>query len=105
MTDFSDLVGMTASSTERAEERPVRSLAATLDLDVTAEIEAGQVPAMWHWLYFLPETATARLGTDGHPPRGELLPPVESHRRMFAGGKSIFSRRASIGGMLRRDSS
>jgi 3-methylfumaryl-CoA hydratase len=104
MTDFTQWVGTTASSIERADERPLRSLAATLDLDVTAELEAGEVPAMWHWLYFLPDTSTAFLGPDGHPPRGVFMPPVELPRRMFAGGKATFSQSASIGEILQRES-
>jgi len=104
MTDITQWIGRTASSIERADERPLRSLAATLDLDITAQLEAGEVPAMWHWLYFVSDTATARLGPDGHQPRGEFLPPVELPRRMFASGKATFSRPASIGEMLQRDS-
>ena len=104
MKQFSQWIGTTASSSERADERPLRLLAATLNLDVTAELKAGVVPAMWHWLYFLPDTPTAGLGLDGHPPRGEFLPPVELPRRMYAAGKATFFRHASIGETLQRDS-
>jgi len=43
---------------------------------------------LWHWLYFLETAPRARIGPDGHPLKGDFLPPVENPRRMFAGGRS-----------------
>ncbi|MFC5431830.1 MaoC family dehydratase N-terminal domain-containing protein [Paraburkholderia denitrificans] len=65
---------------------PLRALAATLDREVPADI----VPPLWHWLYFLPVTRLAQAGHDGHPKRGDFLPPVALPRRMWAGGRLTF---------------
>ncbi|WP_296660343.1 MaoC family dehydratase N-terminal domain-containing protein [Paraburkholderia sp.] len=65
---------------------PLRALAATLDRDAPADI----VPPLWHWLYFLPVTRLAQVGHDGHPKRGDFLPPVALPRRMWAGGRLTF---------------
>ncbi len=48
------------------------------------------LPAMWHYGLFATETPTAKLGPDGHPPRGEFMPPVKLPRRMFAGAALRF---------------
>jgi 3-methylfumaryl-CoA hydratase len=50
----------------------------------------AELPPMWHYGLFLNQVPTARLGPDGHPPRGEFMPPVKLPRRMFAGSKFGF---------------
>jgi 3-methylfumaryl-CoA hydratase len=50
----------------------------------------AELPPMWHYGLFLNQVPTARLGPDGHPPRGEFMPPVKLPRRMFAGSKVGF---------------
>ena len=59
---------------------------------------AGQpLPPMWHYGLFATETPTAQLGPDGHPPRGEFMPPVKLPRRMFAGASLRFHQPLIIG--------
>jgi 3-methylfumaryl-CoA hydratase len=50
----------------------------------------AELPPMWHYGLFLNQVPTARLGPDGHPPRGDFMPPVKQPRRMFAGAKIGF---------------
>ena len=50
----------------------------------------AELPPMWHYGLFLNQVPTARLGSDGHPPRGDFMPPVKLPRRMFAGAKVTF---------------
>jgi 3-methylfumaryl-CoA hydratase len=50
----------------------------------------GALPPLWHYGLFLPRKATAELGPDGHPPRGDFMPPVALPRRMFAGATVRF---------------
>jgi 3-methylfumaryl-CoA hydratase len=50
----------------------------------------AELPPMWHYGLFLNQVPTARLGPDGHPPRGDFMPPVKLPRRMFAGAKIGF---------------
>ncbi len=61
---------------------PLRALAATLDRDDALPTAGDTVPACWHWLYFLPANRQSEIGPDGHPRRGEFLPPVLLPRRM-----------------------
>ncbi|MDN5505306.1 MAG: MaoC family dehydratase N-terminal domain-containing protein [Comamonas sp.] len=66
---------------------PLRALSATLDRDDPAPEEGSAVPALWHWLYFLPHARQSEIGPDGHARRGGFLPPVPLPRRMWAGGR------------------
>lgn len=63
-------------------------MAATLD-----HPHPGQVlPPMWHYALFLTTAPTGTLGVDGHPRRGDFMPPVRLPRRMFAGSDIRFLR-------------
>lgn len=66
---------------------PVRALSATLDRDDPPPQAGTPLPALWHWLYFLPHHRQSELGEDGHARRGGFLPPVPLPRRMWAGGR------------------
>lgn len=59
---------------------------------------AGQpLPPLWHYGMFANDTPTADLGPDGHPPRGEFMPPVTLPRRMFAGASLQFHQPLVVG--------
>ena len=62
------------------------------------------VPALWHWTAFTPTTPTQELGTDGHPPLGDFLPPIPLRRRMWAGGEVHFRAPIQVGEPLQRRS-
>ncbi|GER10284.1 FAS1-like dehydratase domain-containing protein [Variovorax boronicumulans] len=66
---------------------PVRALSATLDRDDPLPEAGTRLPALWHWLYFLPHHRQSEIGEDGHAKRGGFLPPVPLPRRMWAGGR------------------
>ena len=66
---------------------PMKSLSATLDRDDAAPVSTSALPALWQWLYFLPQHRQSELGPDGHARRGGFLPPVPLPRRMWAGGR------------------
>jgi 3-methylfumaryl-CoA hydratase len=66
---------------------PLRALSATLDRDDPLPAAGTPLPALWHWLYFLPHHRQSEIGEDGHARRGGFLPPVPLPRRMWAGGR------------------
>ncbi len=65
----------------------VDALSATLDRDDPAPQDGSVLPALWHWMYFLPHARASEIGADGHPRRGGFLPPVPLPRRMWAGAR------------------
>ena len=80
-------VGKTETLTDDITASPLRALSATLDRSDPAPAPGTALPALWHWLYFLPQPRQSELGPDGHPKRGGFLPPVPLPRRMWAGGR------------------
>jgi 3-methylfumaryl-CoA hydratase len=65
---------------------PAQALAAALGLDARPA-KGEPLPLGWHWLYFHEPTARSATDLDGHPRRGEFLPPTPLPRRMWAAGK------------------
>jgi len=107
--EFSAWVGRVETATDSVTVQQVAGLAATLDLDQAARerlglVAGGMLPALWHWLAFLPTTPMSQLGPDGHPKRGGFLPPVPLERRMWAGGRLHFQGEIRIGEPLERRS-
>jgi len=92
--------GWRASRREQEEflsPSPARRLMATLNHDPDGMREGSVLPPLWHWLYFLPEARTDGLGEDGHPFRGEFMPPVDLPLRMFAGFELVIRRHLHLG--------
>ena len=99
MTDihYGDWTPQTEVIAERIDATQARKLAATLDRPEDGIEDGAPLPAMYHWVYFLPRAPMSKIGTDGHPERGGFFPPVELQRRMFAGARTKFHRPLLIG--------
>jgi 3-methylfumaryl-CoA hydratase len=81
----------------------VRRLAALLDSP--AQLRRGDsLPRAWYVMLFGPTTPQSGLGPDGHPAKGQFLPPVPLPRRMFAGRRVAFHQPLSIGEDVSRTS-
>ncbi len=95
--EFADWIGRTETLTELVAARPVAALNATLDRGEAYPQPGDSVPPLYHWLYFLPLAETSALDTDGHPKRGDFLPPVALPRRMWASSEVSFTGQIRIG--------
>ena len=73
-------------------------------LDETAPQEGDALPPCWHWAWFNDVKPAAQLGRDGHPQRGDFIPPVPLPRRMWAGGEIEFRKPLVIGKQAMRTS-
>ncbi|MDP1737164.1 MAG: MaoC family dehydratase N-terminal domain-containing protein [Caulobacter sp.] len=91
--------GRTETSKERMDAGVLRRFAAALGESL--DVEQVQ-PSLAHWGFFLPATLADAIGTDGHPERGGLLPPVTLPRRMFAGSEINLGEPLALGEMARR---
>lgn len=78
-----------------------RAMAATLDWQNEPNM-GDELPAPWHWLYFLAAERQSRIGRDGHPMRGGFLPPVSLPRRMWASGNVMFEASLRIGDAVKK---
>lgn len=63
---------------------PVQRLLDLLNDTTTQLMEGDELPPLWHWIYFISSVPQKNLAVDGHPAKGDFLPPVELPRRMFA---------------------
>lgn len=96
-------IGRRETLTDVAAAAPVAGLAATLDRDEPPPRDGDPVPPGWQWLYFATRARWSELGPDGHPRRGDFLPPIALPRRMFAGGRMSFHRPIRIGERISRE--
>ena len=102
--NLKEWIGKSESITDSATATPYAALSATLDRASERPPAGTPLPALWHWLYFLPLARQSEIGPDGHPKRGGFLPPVPLPRRMWAGSQFEFHRPLRIGDMLTRTS-
>lgn len=89
-------VGKTRESRDVISPRLANSLAAVLD-EAPALNEGDRPPAGIHWCLSPDIAPMSGLGPDGHPVRGDFLPPVPLPRRMWAGGMLVFSGEFRVG--------
>jgi len=82
----------------------VHRLAATLDLDYPMPKAGDVLPVGWYSTFFPRIVRHAQVGPDGHPARGDFLPPVPLPRRMFAGKRTTFHGDLRVGDEIRRES-
>ena len=96
--DFTSWVGKRQTVSDIISPVQVRQMAATLnDAARMQQPDYAPLPAGWHWLYFNPLETQSRLGPDGHPARGDFLPPVALERRMWAGSRLAWQRPFDVG--------
>lgn len=94
--------GRTEEREDTVTPTPYAALSATLDRDAAIPLDGTALPALWHWLYFLPLYPRSTLGADGHSKQGGLLPPAPLPRRMWAGSQLQFHHPLYVGDHLRR---
>ncbi|MEX0963500.1 MAG: MaoC family dehydratase N-terminal domain-containing protein [Pseudohongiellaceae bacterium] len=99
---FQDWVGKQQTAQDILTVAPMEGLAATLDRENTAFAAGDKLPALWHWLYFPDPARQSALADDGHPQRGDFLPPIPLPRRMWAGSRLQFRRSLLVGEQVTR---
>ena len=102
--NLKDWIGRQEVVSDTIVPTPYAALSATLDRPVARPETGTPLPALWHWLYFLPVHRQSEIGPDGHPRRGGFLPPVPLPRRMWAGSQLQFHAPLRIGDAVTRTS-
>jgi 3-methylfumaryl-CoA hydratase len=95
-------IGRTQSETDEITAAPMAALSATLNREDPTPQRGDRLPALWHWLYFLPRHRQSELGPDGHARLGGFLPPLPLPRRMYAGGRVDLHRPLRVGDVVSR---
>lgn len=101
---FQDWLGKRQTTSDTLTVAPMEALAATLDRERCSFTLGDALPPLWHWLYFLQPARQSLLAEDGHPRRGDFLPPIPLPRRMWAGSRLHFERPLLAGESIQRTS-
>src|SRR3954467_8436385 len=102
--NLKEWIGRSETVSDIVTPTPYAALSATLDRPAERPAPGTPLPALWHWLYFLPIHLQSEIGADGHAKRGGFLPPVPLPRRMWAGSQFEFVSPIRIGDRLARTS-
>lgn len=95
----------TVSSVEVLDPAPVAALHALLDSGLQLPHVGDVLPALWHWVALPRWSPSSALDVDGHPRRGDFLPPIDLPRRMFAGGEVTIHGDLHVGASVIREAS
>jgi 3-methylfumaryl-CoA hydratase len=97
-------IGRSRTDAEEVTADLVRRFCATFDEEPGAPLAGEPAPRLIHWCLAPPVALTGALDADGHPKRGDFLPPVPLPRRMWAGGALAYHDDIRIGDTVRRTS-
>lgn len=103
-TEWQPWIGRSETTEDEASLGLIRRLAAMLDRDPASFTAGAPLPEGWHGVLFGPLALQSSLGADGHPQKGDFLPPIRLPRRMFAGRRTRFLAPIRVGEAVRRTS-
>jgi 3-methylfumaryl-CoA hydratase len=95
-------IGRTETAVDYVTVPMVDRLSATLDRDDAFPKIGDPLPVGWHSTLFPRIVRHSQIGPDGHPQRGDFLPPVPLPRRMFAGKRTTFLAPLRVGDEVKR---
>lgn len=101
MENFNSWIGKKEISSDFVNSRPIEMMQALLNEE---DKNLSVLPHLYHWFYFLPTVDGQELADDGHPKKGNFLPPIPFPKRMWAGGRLHFLRPIHINQHIRRES-
>ena len=102
--ELANWIGRTESARDILTPGLVQALLATLDRDAPYPEPGFEAPQGVHWMLAQPRIPQSRLGPDGHPERGDFLPPVALPRRMWAASRVEFQAPLCVGDEIERTS-
>jgi len=88
--EFSEWIGRSITVDDEVTLPAVRRMAAMLDLDPMDFDHGKVIPPHWYSMFFTPNARRSQIGHDGHPRKGDFLPPIPLPRRMFVGRTVTF---------------
>ncbi|MFC4273942.1 MaoC family dehydratase N-terminal domain-containing protein [Achromobacter aloeverae] len=95
--DYAEWLGRTETRDDEIGLTLARRAAVLSDLDPMAYRRGSAIPPHWYSMFFTPNVPAARIGHDGHPAKGDFLPPIALPRRMFVGREVSFLHPLRIG--------
>ncbi len=102
--EFASWIGRTENGRDVLTPGLVQGLLATLDREAPYPEPGYEAPQGVHWLLAQPRVPMSGIGPDGHPERGDFLPPVALPRRMWAQSRVDFLAPLRVGDEIVRTS-
>ncbi len=104
MTDtLHSWIGRTRRVADEMATPLVRRMAALTDRSDIALDRGAPVPNHWLSILFDDAQPQSQLGPDGHPSKGDFLPPVPLPRRMLGGRRLTYHAPVHVGDTLERE--
>ncbi len=100
--DYSEWIGKQETIEGLVTAYNANALTATFDRDDPLFRDGDAIPPGWHQFYIREVVKLSDTAPDGHPKRGDFVPPVPLPRRMWAGTKSTFLKPIHIGERIRK---
>jgi len=104
LESLKEWIGRKETAVDHVTVPMVDRLSATLDRDDPYPKTGAPLPVGWHALLFPRVVRQSQIGPDGHPKRGDFLPPVPLPRRMFAGKRTTYHQSLLLGDEVHRES-
>jgi 3-methylfumaryl-CoA hydratase len=101
--DLQSWVGRTRRVADEMATPLVRRMAALTDRADVALDRGAPVPNHWLSILFDDAAPQSALGPDGHPAKGDFLPPVPLPRRMLGGRRLTYHAAPRVGDALERE--
>ena len=101
--DLQSWIGRTRRVADEMATPLVRRMAALTDRDDIALDRGAPVPNHWLSILFDDAQPQSQLGPDGHPEKGDFLPPVPLPRRMLGGRRLTYHAPVHVGDTLERE--
>jgi 3-methylfumaryl-CoA hydratase len=105
LENLKDWIGERETDIDYVTIPSVHRLAATLDRDDPMPKNGDPLPPGWHVLLFPRVVRQSQVGHDGHPTRGDFLPPVPLPRRMNAGRRTWIHDPLRVGDEVKKEAS
>ena len=97
-------IGRSRTQEDEITRPALRRIAALLDRADQAFPTGSPIPPHWYAMFFPDIAPQSQLGPDGHPRRGDFLPPIDLPRRMFAGRRVAFPGTLRVGDLATKRS-
>ena len=98
--DFDSWIGKEETLEDEVTPEMMARFRATVGVD--SGLPEDVAPAGFHWCVCLPKAPMEKLSGDGHPVKGDFLPPVPLPRRMWAASDMAFHGSIKAGAKIRR---
>ncbi len=104
VSQYQPWVGRSEVCTDIAAPEHYRAWLSTLDYKDLTVKDGAPMPPLAHLIFNKAIVQVSEVGRDGHPKRGDFLPPVALPRRMWAGSKFEFRAPLRVGDKLAKRS-